>query len=457
MIRTAKLYARVNDNGTFRWTPVKFGNNGTAKEPTSFTRKGGDIIRITPSQIVSYGIRVKNTIKSVAEDLPTAEAKWRETQQRIGKGLTAVPSSVAVLSPLGTQQEERTTIAGAVERFIKKLSEDVAANKRAKGTMYAYQKAASDFRDTCGVTYIDEITGPVLLDHLTWLRQNLKRRYEDQDGRRVLKGHAENTLVTRFEHLEVFGTFVGIKLAKDKRARPGDTGLIANDDVPRRVNTSEEKKMKGTLIFSDDELQAMLDVATVDEADLIHFALKTGFRVKAIAAAEWSDIDWDGKTRPQGNGERIPNIMTGPKQISEWLPEGFRPKTARKSKKFHQIEIPSLVQRLKARRERMEAAGVKSTLIFPNGGGRIHTGNGLLDKIKEVVKRARKDKNAKIGGAIGAHRFRKTFGTYVLRASDIATASMLLDHANIQTTMVYLGVDRSGAAKALQTAFQKFD
>jgi integrase len=440
MIRRVKLYARVNVGGTFKRIPVQFDRNGRASEPKT---NGGDI--------VSYAVRIAGRFEHAGETLPAAVATLHEKQALIGIG-TAVAPAPALQSPAAG----RTTIADAVERFVAKLTEDVETGKKAKGTLAAYQKAVRDFRDTCGVTYTDEITADVLRNHIRWLRKNLKRRYEEQDGRRVVKGHSENTLAARFRNLEVFGTFNGIKLAKNKNPRPDDTGLIAWADVPRTVDTSEEKKMKGTLIFSDDELTALLSVATVDEADLIHFALKTGFRVNAIAAAEWSDVDWNGKTRPQSNGEHLPNIMTGPKQPSEWLPEGFRPKTMRKSKKFHQVEIPALAKRLEERRDRMQKAGVKSTLIFPNGGGRIHTGNGLLDKINEVVNRARV-KGLKISGAIGAHRFRKTFGTYVLRASDIATASMLLDHANIQTTMAYLGVDRSGAAKALQTAFSKFN
>jgi len=441
MIRRVKLYARVNLGGTFKRIPVGFDKNGHAREP-----------KTNDGSIVSYAVRIAGRFEHAGDTLPAAVAVLHEKQALIGTGTVERPAPTATQQP----DQQRTTIADAVQRFVVKLTEDVETGKKAKGTLSAYQKAVSDFRDTCGVTYLDEITETVLLNHLRWLRKNLKRRHEEHDGHRVVKGHAENTLAARFRNLEVFGTFNGIKLAKNKNPRPDDTGLIAWADVPRTVDTSEEKKMKGTLIFSDDELTALLSVATVDEADLIHFALKTGFRVNAIAAAEWSDVDWNGKTRPQSSGEHIPNIMTGPKQPSEWLPEGFRPKTMRKTKKFHQIEIPSLVERLRQRRDRLQAAGVKSTLIFANGGGRIHTGNGLLDKINEVVSRARA-KGLKISGAIGAHRFRKTFGTAILRAADIATASMLLDHASITTTMLYLGVDRSAAAKALQTAFQTFE
>src|SRR5260370_30789205 len=128
----------------------------------------------------------------------------------------------------------------------------------------------------------------------------------------------------------------------------------------------------------------MLDVATVDEVDLIQFALRTGFREGEIAAAEWSDIDWTGKPRREMNAEPIPNIITGPKSPSNWLPKGFRTKN-RKSRK---VEIPTLVTRLKARLERAKKAGAQTTLVFPNGGGRFST--HLVEIVQDVAKRAEK-------------------------------------------------------------------
>ncbi len=183
--------------------------------------------------IVSYAVRIAGRFEHAGETLPAAVATLHEKQALIGIG-TAVAPAPALQSPAAG----RTTIADAVERFVAKLTEDVETGKKAKGTLAAYQKAVRDFRDTCGVTYTDEITADVLRNHIRWLRKNLKRRYEEQDGRRVVKGHSENTLAARFRNLEVFGTFNGIKLAKNKNPRPDDTGLIAWADVPRTVDTN---------------------------------------------------------------------------------------------------------------------------------------------------------------------------------------------------------------------------
>jgi integrase len=429
MIRRAKLYARINENGTFSRIAVPFARNGKVIEPKP--KKGN---------VVSFAVRIAGKFEPAGKDLTTAVMYLRQRQAQIGTGTNTMLAPII----LPGQPSDKLTIAEAVANFTAKMATEVEKGTKSPATMAMYRNAAETFRDHSGITFMDEITAQVLLTHEDWLRKNIVRR---------TGGHFENTLANRFRYLNVFLRANGIKMSKDANARPDDPGLLNRKDVPKEKDITDEEKAHGVRTYNEDDIKAMLDVANEDEADLIHFALKTGFREGEIAAAEWSDIDWTGKMRREGlKGDLIPNIITGPKPASNWLPKGFRTK----NKKFRKVEIPSLISRLKARQGRVKQSGEQTTLVFPNGGGRAST--HLVEIVQDVAKRAAKNGH-KINGEIGLHRFRKTYGTYMLSVTDIQTVSMLLGHTGkdaITTTMRYLGVDRSKAATGSKIAFKEF-
>ena len=428
MIRQAKLYARVNQNGVFKRIPVEFsGKNGKAIQPTG---------------AVSYAVRVAGVFEPAGKDLSLALTFLRQRQAQIGDGIK-VSELTPIDRPRASQGHENVSgsISEAADQFIADLKQDVADGKKAKATLLAYGNSIDDFRNYCGVVHFSEITASVLKNHERWIRKNIQKR---------VSGHIENTIANRFRYLNVFLRANGIKLAKDANPKPDDPGLLSRKDVPKEKSIVNEQKAHGTRTYTVDDINAMLNAANVDEQDLIHFALKTGFRDEEIQNAEWADIDWDGKLRQEPNQKPIPNIITGPKSPSQFIPNGFQTK----NRKLRQVEIPTLISRLKHRQARLKKAGNGSTLIFPNGGGRANT---HLVRIVQLVAKRAADAGRKITGSIGLHRFRKTYATMMLAATDIYTVKELLGHEDIETTERYLGVDRSKAAKGAIRAFKDFD
>jgi len=416
----------------------------TAKIPYPFVpveiKKGRPVtVENTMGYYLRYSQGGERVVQPVGANIEQAFVAYQNKEMAFARSRNGL-LPIATLEPA----QGRVSVADAVANFIAKMTSDVEKGRKTSGTLVSYRNAAESLRDYSGVTFMDEITAAVLLKHENWLRKHIVRR---------TGGYFENTLANRFRFLNVFLRANGIKMSKDANARPDDPGLLDRKDVPKEKDITDEERAHGVRTYNEDDIKAMLNIATEDEADLIHFALKTGFREGEIAAAEWSDIDWTGKMRQEGpKDDLIPNTITGPKTVSNWLPKGFRTKNG----KFRKVEIPLLITRLKARQERAKKAGAQTTLIFPNGGGMVNT--HLVKIIQAVAKRAEK-KGHKINGKIGLHRFRKTYGTRMLSVTDIQTVSMLLGHTGknaITTTMRYLGVDRGKAATGSRAAFKEF-
>jgi integrase len=369
----------------------------------------------------------------------------------IGKRVTTKPTTfeLAEIDLLNRRQADRgvqvpepipvtvpgigPTLVVAVADFLADYEKKVANGKIAPATLTVYRKAVETFRDSCRVTFLKDVTADVLEEHEDWLRTNIKRR-----GR----GYFENSLATRFRSLKAFFTWYKM--------------TFEDFEWPQARDTAEEARQDGVLDYSDEDVKALLAVSTEDEADLIHFAIKTGFRDMGIASAEWDDIDWDGKKRKLG----VATIITKQKERSASLPQGFRTKNG----KWRTVEIPSLVNRLKARREltdRQVAAGVipPSTLIFPNSKGTQDL--ALIYRLHKIVDKAAKSdgtrKAYKIRGRIGLHRFRKVYATRLLASTNnIMIVKERLGHADIETTQRYLGIDTAKATAGAQTAFSGF-
>ncbi len=409
--------------------------------PVEIKRKQPVIVENTMGYYLRYSENGKRVVQPVGPNIEQAFVAYQNKEMAFARSRNGL---LPIETAATAESMHRVSIADAVASFIAKMTSDVEKGKMASATMTVYRNAAESLRDHSSVTFMDEITADVLLKHENWLHKNIVRR---------TGGHFENTLANRFRYLNVFLRANGIKMSKDSKAGPDDPGLLDRKDVPKGKDITNEEKVHGVRTYKRDDIKAMLDVANEDEADLIHFALKTGFREGEIATAEWSDIDWTGKIRQEGPKDvLIPNTVTGPKPVSNWLPKGFRTKNGKSRK----VEIPLLIARLKAREKRAKKAGANTTLIFPNGGGMVNT--HLVKIIQAVAKRAEK-KGHKINGKIGLHRFRKTYGTYMLSATDIQTVSMLLGHTGdnaITTTMRYLGVDRGKAVTGSKVAFKGF-
>jgi integrase len=285
---------------------------------------------------------------------------------------------------------------------------------KSKETLKAYKSAVEMFRDHSGVTYMNEITGDVLRAHKIWLFANLKKHTH---GKKI------NTVANRFRYLSVFLAKNGIQMTKGRVLSPDDKGLLDRSDVPR--------ELKGEPVFkySEAEINAMLDAADIDEADLIQTLLRTGFRDEEIAYLHWADVDF-----------KRDQITISEKPKYEWRPKGRQARTL-------ELEDGVLLNRLQARKERQKPI---SHLVFPNTLNEPDA--HLIRRLYNVVAKAEAN-GFKFEGRITQHRFRKTFASMMMATCDLQTVSELLGHRDIKTTIRYLAPDRSKARQGSRTAF----
>lgn len=379
------LYARVNNGKKFLWLRVKIH------------RKNPVPVDNTTSFFLRYMENGKRKIKPLGKDLNTAFIAWQNhisDAERIAAGKAPIHLDEPVVTT-------RLTIHDAVEKYLASNADKLMKNKRRPRSIEAYDKAATDFRDSVNVRYMDEITAKVLLDHETWLYKNLERR-------RI--GKQQNTIVNRFHFLNIFLRSNGIKMVRDKNAAPDDTGLLPYDDAPK-------KSEKIIDVYSPEEIRLLMNAATVDEADVIQFFLKLGIRDGEAAHAKWSDIE-----RKAGGHE----FHVQEKPEFDWKP---------KNKKDRKIDLSAkLYERLMERKDRMGKS--KHNLIFPNGKGMPDS--HLIERLKRVWKRV-EAKGGVLSGRPELHKFRRTFITGLLAAGvppqDVMNYSGHTDYKSFQRYM----------------------
>lgn len=427
----ATLIARLGKEGGYKQVVVEFRSNG---KPVDVPGATAYLIRFTENG--------RRTTEPAGSELNEAVGKFRR-RQALETGTVELVQDFKENAK--TAGQGRTSLNAAVENYLVGIEDDFQKQKLAKSSYVSYKKAVEDFAKFCftqAVQFLDQITAKTLLDHESWLRKTLPKR----------QGDPIYTIASRFRYLNIFLAQNGIKMAKDRRSRPGDTGLLDHSKVPTAPKRSERDP------YEQEEVKGLLETAqrmTENEnwkskrndkndggflyrrdaqtaLDLIHFALKTGFRDGEMGHAEWDDIDWKRKT-----------ITTGPKPKYQWTT---------KSGKSRTIKIPSLIDRLQRRQEEQSP---QSQLIFPTD---VNTpDNNLIWYLQEVVKRA-KIEGLRVKGKIGLHRFRYTTADFMIEQPDfnIEDLRVFLGHADIKTTWLYLRASKKREEKAAQTAFQAF-
>ncbi|MGO9840270.1 MAG: tyrosine-type recombinase/integrase [Candidatus Acidiferrales bacterium] len=399
----AALLARVKVGKRYLFEAVEIKNGKPVEpdEPTSYYLK--------------YSQNGKQRVEAVGSDLSRAFVAFQNrelNQARTRMGLSAI-------TELGPARDAsgRMKIAHAVAVYLQDLADATKTGERSKGTERGYKNAVEDFRDHCGVEFLDEITAEVLKRYKLHMFENIKKR---------VHGTKHNTVAKRFRFLNTFFNKFGIKMVRDRAPQKGDTGLMNYLDVPR------EQKKPNTDKYSAEEIKAMLAVADVNEADLIHVFLRSGMRDEEVAFLEWKDIDWK---RQQVMVREKPGI---------WKPKD-------KENRNIPVEDGVLLKRLEERRERQKP---KSHLIFPNTLGRpdMH----LIRQLHKVVGKVNEN-GGEIDGVPTLHRFRRTYASVMISHSDLQTVSALLGHSDISTTSLYLAKDESKARVGTRTAFKDWD
>jgi integrase len=408
------FYARVNNGGKFSWKRVEV------------RRQSPVPVGNTTSYFLRSVENGKRQILPLGKDLNTAYIAWQNhdvDRARIAAGKAPIHTEGSAPDPA---RAARLTIADAVQAYLADNADKLAKNKLRGKSVIAYDKAATDFRDSARVKYMDEITDKVLLDHETWLLKNLQRR---------CVGKRENTIVNRFRYLTIFLLRNGIKLKKKRGADDTDKGLLRHDDAPKKA----DKKVDA---YSPDEIRTLMKTATVDEADVIQFFLKLGVRDEEAAHAQWSDI----KAKRE-DGKIIHEFHVQEKPEFNWKPKSGKPR---------EIDInEKLYDRLMERKPRQASSdrnSLKNDLIFPNGKGTPD--NHLIKRLRKAWDRAnlqaKIDGTEELPGRPELHKFRRTFITELL-ANGVPPQDVMnySGHSDYKSFQRYMSVNTSRGRKGI--------
>jgi integrase len=308
--------------------------------------------------------------------------------------------------PVPISNESRLTVTQAADDFKARL---IALGSHSERTIKVYSATADDFRNSCTRTYVDEVGEDEIIAFINWLRKNLRHN---------AVGDPNSTIQSRLKYVRRFLL---------------STGVITKFPLPKKQWPRVETKK--VTRYSKKDIEALMAAANVDEADLIQFLLRTGFRNGEAAHARYSDFDWQQSITV--------------KEKPGWKIKDRTQRTIPLTKEF--------LKRMKARRERYP----ESDLIFPNTIGKANgkpnvgkaNGDYLLKRIREVAKRAGITETS-------LHKFRRTFGTLAAKKHGVRTAQEWLGHEDIETTMAYLAADKfdtpketNAAAKAIFEGF----
>jgi integrase len=422
-------------------------------------KKRGSFIK--PEDALCYYLRYTDAATKKRVTVPAGEVFSAAVVKalNIGNNQSAIRNGQEPAAPV-TTRAERLTIRDAVGHWLASFEGRLEKyngkddNGLSPASIAAYTKTAEDFLEFCerlGVVWMprtdrtgeqsaDEVNADVLTRYQSDLRKNLKVKHNQCGEAKDRQG----SINARFRNLSVFFTYHNLLICESPKARDG-RGILRRNEMPRankakKLREAKAKLTQTVIIYSDEEINAMLAAATVDEADLIKFLLETGVRDKEAAHVEWDDID--------GN---YLHLKDKPKY--DWR---------LKDKEIRSIPLNSkLIARLKARRLRQEAQAKEDgrdvpMLIFPNS---LNRPNLALDEtIQRVVTKARKsgfEWNPR--SEVTMHKFRKTFATKMYRATkDIKQVRDWLGHSDIATTELYVAADTNPDAKALELAFAAF-
>ena len=376
---------------------------------------------------IRYSENGKQITKTFGKNLQSAWIEYNNRNmnlERAVSGLPPIPEAAGLLSDFHRnaaamaprpEKTGRVWITDAVKKYIDGIKRDVETGTKSRGTLGVYQRAVERLRDhmtELGLKYLDEITGDHLKAHEAWLFKNNKK---------MARGTAENTIANQFRFLNTFFVENDINMT----FRRGESGLIARHKILR------QKKKPVVDKYSDDEVNALLSVADVDEADLIYFFLMVGARDEEVQFMEWKDIDWK---------KGIIHIQEKP---GVWKP---------KDKENRNIPLNRVLRiRLEVRHKRQHPA---SNLIFPNTLGTRDM--NLITKLHKVIRKLQEaGRGEEISGIPTLHRFRRTFATKMIKQSDFPTVMKLTGHSDAKTLMLYLAADdEKKAAVASEAAFE---
>lgn len=331
-----------------------------------------------------YQIRTYKGSRMVYQDVGDHAGDAKEAWVK-ATNLLAAKESAALAGAKVEEETGRDRIQRKTKEFIKDAEE--------RGALVAAdvnRLAMEQFTEATGKTWVDEIRREDILRFHRWLRD---------------RGNSERTVANKHTSVKSFLLFAGVN-AKDKKIMP---------PTPRYEKTLPT-------IYTTEQIANVLKVAGPYMHLAIALTLKLGLREQELMHAEWRDVDL---------GEKVFRVQSKP-----------RYKFKVKDCEERDIPIPNdLLQELRAWRKEHP----KSTLLLPTSGG--NPNGKLLRTLKRLVRKS--GLNCEVCDGCNKkhrechewtlHKFRRTFGTTLLRAGlDLRTVQSYMGHADLESTMRYL-------------------
>lgn len=262
-----RLYVRVTlpDGSRQYLDPVRLGNGAL--------KRGWGIHQGCPQRFDDFGYYLryvrqgKRVWESVGDDPALALTAKRRTELQLraaAEGIALQPASPQGTEPAPGGKEPPVSgrsLRESIEGYLTEIREH-----KSKKTLAAYTRTLRFFEESLGrkarTMTIEDISRADALTYTTFLRK---------------RGNSPRTMRNRVDYLQVFLHHFGLPSVLTGKDKPK-----ATDKKPR--------------VYSAYELGLMFGVATVDEADLLHFFLGTGVREQEAQFACWPDVDLHEKT-----------------------------------------------------------------------------------------------------------------------------------------------------------------
>jgi integrase len=385
------LLKKIKIGKEWRFAPVVPEANGRLKDKV---RVNGQVeVHIEGSYFIEWWVSGRRFREATTREDAIECARHKTVERRaIRAGLIASPEPPPVAP-------DKTPIGDAIDDYLKyvKMQRKPRTHLTYRYTLDTLLRAAYKKK------YVEDATRDDVLDFMTHC-------YELGLGARTVYDKVVTVLQLFKKH--------------------GRAGLMEKGDWPKYVDAIRP-------IYEPEELIAMFNAATEDEADLLKFILGSGFRDQELRYVAYLDLDFR---------HHLARVTAKAK----W---GFTPKNWEE----RTVPLPAgLMERLRKRKERKQAR--PHDLVFGNTKGRPDSEMDMV--VKRVAERAGQncgqcvtEHNNKCAEGpycmnFFLHKFRHTFATNHLRDGvDIRTVQNWLGHRDIQSTMVYLkGVRSKDAA-----------
>lgn len=449
----ATLYLRTRvAEGKYKYSRVTFDRKNNPEIPADYD--GTFYVRVRENKKrtwVPFGQLDKALV---------FQTKFEGNVKLLAHGLEPLPLSEPDPGPLPTLEAD-PTIKDAARVFIAECEARIQdwrnglKNGLSPATVSAYKRAALNFVASCnefGAVRISELADPtrgaaILLHHKEWLQKNTMRREHGKGG------YSDSRQFT------VLGQFLAghnIKMAKDRKLVPGDTGILKHSAVPQMGKPSKAD----IYCYTPEDIEAMLSACDTvgykgnnnesiydadDLRDLVLIMFWSGCRDEEIQHLEWTDFI-------PANGDGCGKLIIQDKPHYNWRVKDHEKREIRLKSR------PQLRDLLVARQKRMQTAawlerhkGHSTKLVFSTSVGTPN--QNFADHIAALQERAELGEVKRRKGAPRKpyqfsrpevrrhilHLFRKSYATWQsLLGEPSQNIQDDLGHSELSTTERYL-------------------